>query len=104
MRASDEPTTARRHQHVFGCSSSGDWAVDKMDLRFAIAIQCVQLNRRASPGVESQGRGNATIADGWSALVANRDARAGLTLFPFCRLGARAQIGPLKPKITGQTV
>ena len=43
------------------------------------------------------------IAPGLRALVADRDARSDLTGKELRKLTARAQIGPLKPKFTGQT-
>ena len=37
----------RSYGHVFGCRSRGDQAVHEMDFGFSIAIQSVQVNRRA---------------------------------------------------------
>jgi hypothetical protein len=38
------------------------------------------------------------------ALLANRDARTKINSFEIYTLKMRAQIGPVMPKITGQTV
>ena len=35
--------------------------------------------------------------------IVARDLKDSQAKDPCCRLGARAQIGPVKPKITGQT-
>jgi hypothetical protein len=41
---------------------------------------------------------------GWWALLANRDARTKINSSEIYTLKMRAQIGPVMPKITGQTV
>ena len=44
------------------------------------------------------------ISPGSPALLANRDARAALSLVRIFGFRARAQIGPVMPKITSQSV